>query len=578
MTMPPSIGRGMPAPAPRPGPSKAKPLPAPSVQQTAILEHVQSMKVGDQAGVVAAAGSGKTTTIRMVDGAVRRLGWSLSVYAFNKHIQLEMQSHGLESSTMHSVGWRLLNARAPHLAPDFQAGGLKNYAFELTPAESASGLSSRDLVSVFNEARLAGMIPMGFPGHGVCGLQADRLEHWAKVFGRTGRRKVLVLAKDPQSPRAKVAAGEVTEMLIRSLQLAGRCDYTDQIYRAVAYQWAPASAPDVVAVDEFQDITPLDSALVQLVGGRSRLLVVGDPSQAIYGFRGTSPEHFNRVVAKGARLPLTVTRRCCRAVVDFVRAGGFEDIIARDDAPEGAVRTRVFDAAVDRAEWVGREAVPGDLVICRSNGELLAVSAELIALGTPVEVKLGDGGESPGQSFKKFFGVFDGAAPESYWPVRDRWMDDAEGRLRALMAAGKDEDAEELADAGEMLELIEATVRKSRAADLNSDSLGTVAAAVTKLFQTRTTKDRVRISTIHRAKGLEPADGRTVFWLTKYPHDVMDAETGLRRVDPSRECEEDRVSYVAATRAKDLLYIAHLSGYGGGRGRLMQMFQALQAS
>ena len=46
-----------------------------------------------------------------------------------------------------------------------------------------------------------------------------------------------------------------------------------------------------LVVDEFQDVSPLQHALLdQWLGGRDELCVVGDPNQTIYTFAGASPE------------------------------------------------------------------------------------------------------------------------------------------------------------------------------------------------------------------------------------------------------------------------------------------------
>ncbi|MBA3583594.1 MAG: ATP-dependent helicase [Gemmatimonadetes bacterium] len=59
-----------------------------------------------------------------------------------------------------------------------------------------------------------------------------------------------------------------------------------------------------VIVDEFQDINRLDFELIRIIARRSRLLLAGDDDQAIYGFRGCTPDfildpqgHLKRAVA-----------------------------------------------------------------------------------------------------------------------------------------------------------------------------------------------------------------------------------------------------------------------------------------
>jgi DNA helicase II / ATP-dependent DNA helicase PcrA len=54
-----------------------------------------------------------------------------------------------------------------------------------------------------------------------------------------------------------------------------------------------AASYDHVLVDEFQDIKPLDLALIKAIAERSRagLTIVGDDDQAIYEWRGATPEY-----------------------------------------------------------------------------------------------------------------------------------------------------------------------------------------------------------------------------------------------------------------------------------------------
>jgi DNA helicase-2/ATP-dependent DNA helicase PcrA len=105
-------------------------------------------------------------------------------------------------------------------------------------------------------------------------------------------------ARDP------AAAKLVAEALIwlyrgyeRLLQRDKVIDFDDQKLRPYVLL---SDSPDLlsrvqgafaeVIVDEFQDINRLDFELVKLIAARAVLLVTGDDDQAIYGFRGCSPE------------------------------------------------------------------------------------------------------------------------------------------------------------------------------------------------------------------------------------------------------------------------------------------------
>ena len=52
-------------------------------------------------------------------------------------------------------------------------------------------------------------------------------------------------------------------------------------------------------VDEFQDVSPIQSALLDLwLGGRNEICVVGDPAQTIYSFAGAQAPYLTDFPAK----------------------------------------------------------------------------------------------------------------------------------------------------------------------------------------------------------------------------------------------------------------------------------------
>ncbi|MBM4089612.1 MAG: ATP-dependent helicase [Planctomycetes bacterium] len=84
----------------------------------------------------------------------------------------------------------------------------------------------------------------------------------------------------------------------RLLQRDGVLDFDDQKLRPYALlSKQPATLEelqgrwDEVIVDEFQDINHLDFVLVEAVGRKATLVVTGDDDQAIYGFRGCTPDY-----------------------------------------------------------------------------------------------------------------------------------------------------------------------------------------------------------------------------------------------------------------------------------------------
>ncbi len=80
---------------------------------------------------------------------------------------------------------------------------------------------------------------------------------------------------------------------------------------------------------------------------------------------------------------------------------------------------------------------------------------------------------------------------------------------------------------------------------------------------------RVTISTIHRAKGTEA----TLVFLLGCEEQLLPSWQSLAAPDPEALCEERRLFYVAATRAKDRLLITHAAERGhrptGGPSRFL---------
>lgn len=109
-----------------------------------------------------------------------------------------------------------------------------------------------------------------------------------------------------------------------------------------------------LAIDEFQDINPIQYQFVTLLAGSGRgVCAIGDPNQAIYGFRGSEPESFNAFYRDfpGTRtISLRQSYRSTDCIVEASRQliGSLgSDLTA---AAVGGDRITLHDAATDAAE------------------------------------------------------------------------------------------------------------------------------------------------------------------------------------------------------------------------------------
>lgn len=119
-------------------------------------------------------------------------------------------------------------------------------------------------------------------------------------------------------------------------------------------------------VDEAQDLSKVQLAFVLgCVRKGGRLLFVGDPRQAIYGFSGADAYAVERIVdvTKATVLPLSVTYRCPASHVRLANQFAPEMQVA-PGAAQGTVR-RISEAVL------AAHVKPGDLVLCRVNVPLI---------------------------------------------------------------------------------------------------------------------------------------------------------------------------------------------------------------
>jgi ATP-dependent exoDNAse (exonuclease V) beta subunit len=159
-------------------------------------------------------------------------------------------------------------------------------------------------------------------------------------------------------------AGRALQVFVDEKAAAGVIDFGDMLALArelldrPAVQAALRARLDLVLVDEFQDTSPLQLAVVGALGGLARRSVwVGDRKQAIFGFQGSDPDLMTAAAqaALGARRPdiLATSHRSRPPLVDLCSA-----LFARALAPHGFPPEQVAltAAAPDPAPLAGQPA------------------------------------------------------------------------------------------------------------------------------------------------------------------------------------------------------------------------------
>jgi superfamily I DNA/RNA helicase len=483
--------------------------PAPSVQQAAILQWIGSRTTGSLV-VEAVAGSGKTTTLRMIAGALRDKGHgpdAVLYLAFSKAMVEEIGPRlaGLATvRTIHSHGFAALRKAHRGKLDSLKARNLQREVLD----GDATMLALPD-----GERLTRARACMDLLSKSMLGMSGTSLPEVEAIIDHYG------IDLDPQwaAPRlaALVAANDAA---IRR----GSFSFDDMIAAPARMGMAVEQFP-VVLVDEAQDLSPAQRAIaLASVAPGGMAIFVGDPRQAIFGFAGATCESIREIVeATGAdTLPLAVTYRCPASHVGLAR-----QIVPGIKAAPGA-KTGILQY-LDDAEAVPGMVQRGDLMVARRTAPVVGMAFRLVARGIAAKVK----GRDIGKGLVALARKVAGKAPMREFLTRlDAHMDQQIAALRERPAR-----LQTVRDQAEALEVIYASTTPA--------TLEALVAAVEGIFDDN--GGIVTLSTIHRAKGLE-AD--RVF--------LLDAD---RVRIPTRSAwqaeQEANLHYVALTRSKEALFI-----------------------
>ena len=413
----------------------------PSPEQKVIIEAdpAQSMKV------TAGAGSGKTTVIS------QRVVWLVA----NEYVSPE-EILGL-TFTRKAVGElggriRLLLSRLRHnlgRGQDLSLPGLDNPTVSTYNSYAASIVSEHG-VSIGIEPEtvllddaaahtIAGNLidstpPDEIPGDfsretmiaDIIALAGQMNDHGRDVDEVTNYLEqclaALVSSKgkpvDPNGRRAKLEAKIRTARLADAYMRAKRrnlaMDFSDQVrFAQRILDEVPAAAEaerarwKIVLLDEFQDTSVAQLKLLRDLFHSTAVTAVGDPRQAIYGWRGASADNmvrFSSDFRDVESLSLSTSWRNDRTILQAANriAAGLADsnespLSARDGAGDGEVSVEISSGAHDpdfltnglRAltEWF--RTVPAGsskAVLCRKRAHFAPVAAALEAAGFAVHV------------------------------------------------------------------------------------------------------------------------------------------------------------------------------------------------
>lgn len=484
--------------------------------------------------IIAVAGAGKTTTL--IEGLACMFG-RVAMCAFNKRIAdeiaLKVEKRGLAGSvnvkTFHAYGFQAWRRRYPRVRVD---------------ADKSWNLIEQELPNMPKNFRtfaikLVSMLKQSGIGYE---FASDNGAEWDRIIYHHGLEDELT-GRKPWEDEADYDEDELAAMLEAGKSWAGlllnKCiekspeviDFDDQLFMPM-YAGMTLDQYDWVLVDEAQDTNAARLALARAMlkpGGR--LLAVGDPRQAIYGFAGADSSSLTNIIERFActKLNLTVSYRCPQAIVRVAQKWSTE-IEAADDAPEGHYSTVEYEDFFGGIANLSHTEREGSVILCRNNKPIVGLAFQLIRQRIPCHVE----GRDIGGQIKTL---------ANKWKVNDldilaeRVREYRDREVQKLVSKRQQSKADVVSDRCEtLLVLIDGILDENPTAtkfDLNRE--------IDAMFADNSNRG-ITLSSIHKSKGRE---WQTVYWL------------GRNAYQPSRFAaqewqieQEMHLMYVAATRSQ----------------------------
>lgn len=502
--------------------------------------------------VFAGAGTGKTTTMLLglserrglaftpstqqeeIWKAIGEIKGKVCMTAFNsaiaKELQAKVPSH-VTASTLHSLGNKVIKAtrtKAPRLDQNKDELLLEDIlGGDIRQLRKTHG----DLI--YASLRCASLAKGNFLGvEGLPGeyylADVNDSSTWKEVIDILWEKYEFDFTLDRD-----ILARTVASLLHASLANLSMISFDDMVWVPVICNMV-RPVYDLLIVDEAQDLNPCQQNLV--LGAGVRVILVGDPNQAIYAFAGAdsdSMDNMFEILSKSSRgvkrLPLNITRRCGKKIVK--EANRFvPDFFAADEAPEGEVVRKEFAKGWVKGKTYHDDLLPGDMVLCRCNGPLVGQAFQLIKNGVKAIVR----GRDVGKSLSVLVNKMKARNVEELITALDNWF----------FSECQKEQAKKFPSSSKLILLQDKydCIRAFCEDKLPSDPVYSVTNAIEKVFSDEET-DGVLFSSIHKAKGLEA--NRVVLLQVKKgfcPHPMAKTAEAKK--------QETNLLYVAYTRAK----------------------------
>lgn len=329
----------------------------PTAEQEAIIAFSQNET--SNLAVVARAGAAKTSTLVMIAEALPST--QILCLAFNKKIAEEMTQRlpdNCTAKTLHGIGY---GAWSKFLGKRLKVDGRKIFFLLKEKINQLAGEdrdeaydSMSETLDIISTGKSQGWLPERYKGH------------WKPLLD--DYEFFVNLPMEPTALQEELVR-HVSEVSFREA-LNGSIDFDDMILCPALCKVSWPTFP-LTMVDESQDLSSLNHYVLRKIVKRNRMIAVGDPLQAIYGFRGARENSMFEMIEKFEmrELHLTTSFRCGSNIIKNAHWRA-PDMTWPEWAKEGEVKRL--------ASWEAADVENGDAIICRNNAPLFSIAIKLI--------------------------------------------------------------------------------------------------------------------------------------------------------------------------------------------------------
>jgi DNA helicase-2/ATP-dependent DNA helicase PcrA len=502
--------------------------------------------------IIAGPGSGKTRTLtHRIAHLVKEQGIEPSAclaVTFTRRASLEMrerlqkllddQAEAVPIHTFHSLGQTILQEQptAAGLPPSFRVADDLERTELLKALLDLSSRKAKSLLQAISRAKRSGQ------------RGSDEAAAALEVYQPELVRRGLVDFDD--------LVGLTVRLLRNKPEIAER--YHQR------YRW--------ISVDEFQDIDEQQYRLVRLLApsDNANLCAIGDPDQAIYGFRGADAASFERfredypaaptvTLARNYRSSGSIVRAACEVIEGGGEERGESAVAVRDMAERLTIHRAPSDSA--EAEFVVHSIermIGGHSFFSLDSGrssdseatELAFADFAVLYRTETQAAAIVEALERSGMPYKKHnheLLIEQAAAQAILHRVDPKAGTSARTELKAAAAqVMRNAEIEEIRELEAMLQqLLALALSCHDRLDWFLDAVPLATEA--DCFDPRA--DRVSLLTLHAAKGLE----FKVVFVTGMEDGVLPLRFG--EIEEEALAEERRLAYVGMTRAMDRLFL-----------------------